>query len=116
MFFAAVDASYSPGLQLGRGKAVLFDHHAGHIEFFCCRTAHQDSFDHSTNISHRRGIRPLYLAAPAREPRRRSISASLFAVNGSFALQLITFDKFQQPSVLVFLSPFPRQWFRVIHT
>lgn len=51
MRFTAVATGHSARLELGGGKDIFFDHHPRDIEFFCYRTSHQDSLDHSANIS-----------------------------------------------------------------
>jgi hypothetical protein len=45
---------HSAGLELGGGEDIFFNHHSSDIEFFCYGTSHQDSLDHSANISHQR--------------------------------------------------------------
>jgi hypothetical protein len=77
MRFSAMATGYSPGLELGGGKDIFFDHHPCDIEFFCYRTSHQDSLDHSTNISQPAGESSRNLV-PGVQPRRPFIPWKFF--------------------------------------
>jgi hypothetical protein len=71
MLLAAVNTGHGAGLEVSGGKSIFFDYDSGDIKFFRYRTSHQDSFDHGSNISHRRGKAcPILSCGPNRDDRK----------------------------------------------
>jgi hypothetical protein len=95
MRLAAMATGHSARLELSSGEDIFFNHHPRDIEFFCYRTPHQDSLNHSANMSHQR-LKARTLSLPHGKLRR--FFKTLFHVVPAFPRNKkpTTFNKHQQ--------------------